>query len=135
MDSNGILMESVIYKKLEEVERMSAEDNNYKAAVDAVVAMEKARAEALKLEEELELEKQKLELEKEKLELEKNKAAEEQKGAKTDRIINGVAKAAEIAVPALLYSVLFTRGLKFEQTGSVTSGFFRGLITKIRPTK
>lgn len=43
-------------------------------------------------------------------------------------------KALGVFGPLMLYSVLFNRGLEFEQTGSVRSKFFGNLIGKIKPT-
>lgn len=40
-----------------------------------------------------------------------------------------------IAVPAIIYVVLFNKGLKFEETGSVTSGTVKNLVRIFKPNK
>lgn len=117
---NGIetcAMNTVIFEKLQEVRDMPASAQEYKIAVDAVVALQKANTEAIKLKHELEQSEQEL------------------KERKKDRWVTIAIGAAEIIVPAAVYWALYNKGLKFEMTGTVTSGFFRNLIGKIRPTK
>ena len=40
-----------------------------------------------------------------------------------------------IILPLIFYGVWMNRGLKFEETGTLTSGVFKGLIGKFRTTK
>ena len=40
-----------------------------------------------------------------------------------------------IAVPAIIYVVLYNKGLKFEETGSYTSGTVKNLVRFFKPTK
>ena len=54
---------------------------------------------------------------------------------KKDRCVKIGIAAAEIVLPLIFYAVWMRKGLKFEETGSFTSGTFKGLINRFRPTK
>ena len=41
---------------------------------------------------------------------------------------------AEITLPLIFYAVWMYKGLKFEETGSINSTVFRGLVSRFRPT-
>ena len=66
-----------------------------------------------------------------KMELEQARAAQEVKDKKIDRWINISVKGVEIAVPTMVYIYLYNKGLKFEQTGMISSGSMRNLLQKI----
>lgn len=51
---------------------------------------------------------------------------------KKDRWIKIGLGAAEILIPAISFGIFFNKGLKFEETGVVRSGFMRNLIGKMK---
>lgn len=56
----------------------------------------------------------------------------------TDKIISYIRTgidAGAVILPLVVYVVLYFVGLKFEETGHVTSTWLRNLIGKIKPTK
>lgn len=77
----------------------------------------------------------KLKLEEDKLKIESDKTEKEFKERVKDRLVHIGIGAAQIVVPGVIYCVLMNKGFKFEETGCVTSSFFRGIINKIRPDK
>lgn len=91
--------------------------------------------EAKKFEEEMKLKREQFEFEKQKAEEEKAAA---KKDRKLDWIFKGVTigvSVAGIIVPLVCYNGWMNKGLKFEETGSLTSATFRGFWGKIKPTK
>lgn len=42
---------------------------------------------------------------------------------------------AELIVPLIFYGIWMNKGFRFEETGSITSKTFNGLINRFRPTK
>ena len=42
---------------------------------------------------------------------------------------------AELMIPLIFYGVWMNKGFRFEETGTITSGTFKGLINRFRPTK
>jgi len=58
-------------------------------------------------------------------------AALDRKDKFIDRVINVGSKVIEIAIPTTVYVALFHKGLKFEETGTVTSTTNRNLLGKI----
>jgi len=73
---------------------------------------------------------------------ESEKIQNEQERIKLDTLtlrherINGIMssciKTAEIIIPSMVTVLLFNKGLKFEETGTVTSTFFKNLIHRIK---
>ena len=43
--------------------------------------------------------------------------------------------AAELMIPLMFYGIWMNKGFKFEETGTITSSTFKGLINRFRPTK
>lgn len=135
MENEKLTIDEVVACKLEELEELTYDDDQYKIAAEAAVALQKALNEQRKIEREYDIELKKLKLEVQKLKQEKLIHDEEQAHAKKETWINAAVGVVGVAVPAILYGALFNKGLRFEQTGTVTSGFVRNLIGKIRPTK
>lgn len=52
-----------------------------------------------------------------------------------DRYLKLIIAGAELLVPLVFYAVWMHQGFKFEETGSIASSTFRGLISRFRPTK
>lgn len=43
--------------------------------------------------------------------------------------------AAELMIPLMFYGIWMNKGFKFEETGTITSSTFKGLINRFKPTK
>jgi len=41
----------------------------------------------------------------------------------------------DISAPLIFYGIWMRRGLKFEENGVLSSGVFKGLVSKFKPTK
>ncbi len=52
-----------------------------------------------------------------------------------DRYFRVGIAAAELLIPLMFYGIWMNRGFKFEETGTFTSGTFKGLINRFKPTK
>lgn len=52
-----------------------------------------------------------------------------------DRYFKIAIDGASIAIPIIFYNAWMRRGFKFEETGTYTSGTFRNLFGRFRPTK
>ena len=52
-----------------------------------------------------------------------------------DRYFKVGIAAAELMIPLIFYGVWMNKGFRFEETGTITSGTFKGLINRFRPTK
>lgn len=52
-----------------------------------------------------------------------------------DRYFKVGIAAAELMIPLMFYGIWMNRGFKFEETGTITSSTFKGLINRFRPTK
>lgn len=59
----------------------------------------------------------------------------EQEERKVDRLVHAGIALLEIGLPLVCYGHWFRDGLKFEETGSITSSMMRNLINKFRPKK
>ena len=52
-----------------------------------------------------------------------------------DRYFKVGIAAAELMIPLMFYGIWMNRGFKSEETGTITSSTFKGLINRFRPTK
>lgn len=52
-----------------------------------------------------------------------------------DRYFRVGIAAAELMIPLVFYGIWMKKGFKFEETGTITSSTFKGLINRFRPTK
>lgn len=52
-----------------------------------------------------------------------------------DRYFKVGIAAAELMIPLMFYGIWMNKGFKFEETGTITSSTFKGLINRFRPTK
>lgn len=52
-----------------------------------------------------------------------------------DRYFRVSIAAAELMIPLMFYGIWMKKGFKFEETGTITSSTFKGLISRFRPTK
>lgn len=67
------------------------------------------------------------------LEIEREKLDNLKIDTKKDRRVKIGLGLIQVALPIGVYSWLCNRGFKFEETGAVTSGFFRTLLGKLNP--
>lgn len=64
------------------------------------------------------------------------KLREDQKAEQVkDRYFRVGIAAAELVLPLIFYGVWMSKGFKFEETGTYTSGTFRNLFNRFKPTK
>ena len=64
------------------------------------------------------------------------KLKEDQKAEQVkDRYFRVGIAAAELVLPLIFYGVWMSKGFKFEETGTYTSGTFRNLFNRFKPTK
>lgn len=54
---------------------------------------------------------------------------------KKDRYFRVGIAGAELMIPLIFYGIWMKKGFKFEETGTITSSTFKGLINRFRPTK
>lgn len=52
-----------------------------------------------------------------------------------DRYFRVGIAAAELMIPLMFYGIWMKKGFEFEETGTITSSTFKGLISRFRPTK
>lgn len=52
-----------------------------------------------------------------------------------DRYFKVGIAAAELMIPLMFYGIWMNKGFKFEETGTITSSTFKGLINRFKPTK
>ena len=52
-----------------------------------------------------------------------------------DRYFRVGIAAAELLIPLMCYGIWMNKGFRFEETGTISSQVFRGLINRFRPTK
>lgn len=52
-----------------------------------------------------------------------------------DRYFRVAIAGAELLIPLMFYGIWMRKGFKFEETGTITSSTFKGLINRFRPTK
>ena len=52
-----------------------------------------------------------------------------------DRYFKVGIAAAELMIPLMFYGIWMNKGFRFEETGTITSSTFKGLINRFRPTK
>lgn len=65
----------------------------------------------------------------------KSAEAEALKSQKNERWVKVLISGMELVVPLVCYGHWFNKGLKFEETGSVSSSFMRNLMQKFKPIK
>ncbi len=52
-----------------------------------------------------------------------------------DRYFRTGIAAAELIIPLIFYAFWVRAGFRFEQTGTITSGVFKGVVNRLKPTK
>ena len=70
-----------------------------------------------------------------KLKIEEDKSQRDIADKVKERYFKTGIAVAEIILPLVFYGIWMGKGFKFEETGSITSTTFKGLINRFRPTK
>lgn len=135
MDDLRRMLEEEISDEIENLGNLEQGSEEHSEAVENIAKLYK-----LKLEEdrnEKETEKVKNDFEELKKQNEAAKALEEEKikEAKIDRYCRIGVTLVSVALPLMVYGHWYKRGLKFEETGTLTSATLRGVISKFNPFK
>ena len=155
-EENETLLNGAIKDQIELLNGLDPEDESFTKVADTIVKLqkldnekEKSRLDYDKHYYDNELNKQKLDVEKElkkkenelkasELEIKKLECDIKREQIEHDKKSGYIRTGVEIfgiVLPAVLYTRLFREGLRFEQSGTVTSSMFRNLIGKLKPTK
>ena len=107
--SSDELLEELLKLKLQEVQTLDPRSKEFKDAMEGISSLYKAQTESFKLN---------VESDYKRIEIEENR-----KKSLRD-ILLGIAG---IAVPTLMYGILWNKGMKFEETGTYSSNGMRRL--------
>lgn len=77
----------------------------------------------------------KLRIEENRVEMERKEKESQEKSHMFDRWVNVGLQVGLTALSLIAYNVWYRRGLKFEETGTVTSSMTRNLMSKMLPNK
>jgi predicted anti-sigma-YlaC factor YlaD len=127
-DKNKNLMDELIEQQLNNLKTLQPTDDVFTATSKQVAELYKIRAEEKQAECESLLKEQQLNAETQQKE-------RQDADSKKDRWIRLGVDIAGIVLPLGFYASWMKRGFKFEETGSITSSTFKGLIQKFSPTK
>lgn len=126
------LINEELVSKLKELAKMEIGSAERKAAIAEWDVLFKAKLDHEKLDAEKEDNYQRRLLEQNKQDDDNFNRSNQMKEAKKDRIIRIVTGVLEVVVPSTIYVVLFLIGIKFEETGSITSSFMKNLMSKFK---
>jgi hypothetical protein len=154
MDENiRELMNDEIEDELKDLASMRLGSEEHTEAVDTLVKLYKLRLEEMKLEREFEDKRERRTMEAEHHsadvtmkqqqllqedafhECDVQQKEKQLSVQKKDIYFKLGIEAAGIILPLMFYACWINKGLKFEETGTFTSGTFKGLINRFRPTK
>ena len=124
VDKNRKLLEDTIESIIQDLSTLQIGSKERTAAIEDLTKLYKLKIEETKTELEQE----------EKFErriMDSTQAVEQKK----DRRIKYILEAVGIGAPLVFYGIWMHKGFKFEETGSITSPVFKGLINRFRPTK
>lgn len=129
MDKNKKLLSEKIKEGFESLSSMQNGSEEKSKAVDDVTKLYKLKIE----EEKTEAEVQKLKIEEAKLEAEREEKKTQQKEVFYNTLINAGVQIGLAIGGWFAYDVWHKRGLKFEETGTITSPETRNLISRMLP--
>lgn len=118
------LLDDVIVKEIENLPTLSAGSKEKSEAVEELTQLYK-----------LKLETAKIEQEKESLEFEKQTRKEQFESQAKDRWVNFGLQVGITVGGWIAYDIWHRRGLRFEETGTITSPYTRNLISRMFPKK
>lgn len=134
MDEIEKMMDETIRKQLEDVSDMPSGSDKKSAALGELERLHRMKIERQRLNcEEHDREEKRL-TEQAQLTIQNRHNSEQLKAQKRKNVVECMLTAAGIAAPLICYGAWYRKGLEFEKTGTVTSGFFRNLINKFKPT-
>lgn len=135
MDEIKDLLGEEIKKEINNLSSLGDATEKKSKAIDDIAKLYKLKLEQDKIEAELEENRNRNELEKMAKDDERVSREEQRKGVNLDRVINVGLQVLTVVGGWIAYDIWHRRGLKFEETGSVTSPFTRNLMTKMLPKK
>lgn len=135
MDEIKDLLGEEIKKEIGNLSSLGDATEKKSKAIDDIAKLYRLKLEQDKIEAELEDSRNRHELEKEAKDDERVSREEQRKGVNLDRVINVGLQVLTVVGGWIAYDIWHRRGLKFEETGSVTSPFTRNLMTKMLPKK
>lgn len=129
------MLEEQIQKELAELQNLEIGSEEHVKACESIsklckVLLEQTRDEAA-FEEIVDRE----DLESKRFNLDKIYKEQEAAEARKDRLIRYGIDIGGIVLPLIVYTGLIKTGFKFEETGTVTSSFFRNLINQVKPKR
>ena len=129
------MLEEQIQKELAELQNLETGSEEHVKACESIsklckVLLEQTRDEAA-FEEIVDRE----DLESKRFNLDKIYKEQEAAEARKDRLIRYGIDIGGIVLPLIVYTGLIKTGFKFEETGTVTSSFFRNLINQVKPKR
>lgn len=153
MEEINRLMDEEIVSQIKGLKSLQVGSQEQTAAVKNLTALYEARINETKVQLDAEDKREKREMDREQHRtdeaLKKSQAAGEAaarerdlklkesqlKDQKVDRLIRAGIAMVEIGLPLVCYGHWFGKGLKFEETGSITSSMMRNLINKFKTKK
>lgn len=135
MDEIKNLLGEEIKKEINNLSSLDDATEKKSKAIDDIAKLYKLKLEQDKIEAELEDSRNRHELEKEAKDDERVSREEQRKKINLDRVIDVGLQVLTVVGGWIAYDIWHRRGLKFEETGSVTSPFTRNLMTKMLPKK
>lgn len=142
MDDINKLLGEEIKSEIENLSNLEDGSEEKSKAIEDLAKLYRLRIEEIKAETEHDRQRDEAMLEQDKYELaletadaEKEEKLAQRKAANLDRIIN-IGLQVGLAVGGwLVYDIWHRRGLKFEETGTITSPWTRNLVSKMTPKK
>ncbi len=153
MEEINKLMDEEIVSQIKGLKSLQAGSQEQTAAVKNLTALYEARINEEKVQLDAEDKREKREMDREQHRadeaLKKSQAADEKadrerdlqlkeaqmEDQKVDRLMRAGIAMVEIGLPLVCYGHWFRKGLKFEETGSITSSMMRNLINKFKTKK
>ena len=150
MEEINKLMDAEIISQIKGLKSLQAGSQEQTAAVKNLTALYEARINEAKIQLDAEDKREKREMEREQHRadetMRKSQAADEaaarerdlklkesqMEDQKVDRLMRAGIAMVEIGLPLVCYGHWFRKGLKFEETGSITSSMMRNLINKFK---
>lgn len=150
MEEINKLMDEEIVSQIKGLKSLQAGSQEQTAAVKNLTALYEARINETKVQLDAEDKREKREMDREQHRadeaLRKSQAADEatardrdlelkeaqMEDQKVDRLVRAGIALVEIGLPLVCYGHWFRKGLKFEETGSITSSMMRNLINKFK---
>lgn len=129
------LLEEQIQKELARLETIPVGSDEHAKACESISKLCKVLLEQIRDEASFEEIVDREDLEMKRFNLEKTLKEREAVAAKKDRLIRYGIDIGGIVLPLIVYAGLIKTGFKFEETGTVTSSFFRNLINQVKPKR